>query len=142
MNWKVQLTPDAGGYITQQCPDDCCTNRPFKVLFGNGSKEPIVYCPYCGHPGQFWTLEQNDYLHCMGKNQLHIPPPQGPCTEPKENGGPWQVHKIRCPRGHAEWIKFQGPKQRFYCIVHGVREIVLRPPALRAQKGKLQKGRQ
>jgi len=61
---EVSFPTDADGFLSQECPS--CEQR-FKVLLGEGSEEPIAYCPYCGHHGhQCWyTTEQVDYLQTV-----------------------------------------------------------------------------
>ena len=51
----------------RKCPS--CEQR-FKVIFGEGSEEPISYCPYCGHDGQncWFTQAQVDYIQSVTAN--------------------------------------------------------------------------
>jgi hypothetical protein len=57
---EVNFPTDLDGFLSQECPS---CNQPFKVLFGQGSSEPISFCPYCGFEGQdcWWTQEQVDH---------------------------------------------------------------------------------
>lgn len=57
----ISLNADENGYISQECP---ACKRHFKIKPGEGSDQPVSYCPYCAHQGQdcWWTQEQADYL--------------------------------------------------------------------------------
>jgi len=61
---EVSFPTDADGFLSQECPS--CELR-FKVLLGHGSKEPISYCPYCGHNGQqcWYTEAQMNYIQSV-----------------------------------------------------------------------------
>ena len=131
MIWKVSLKPDQDGYTTQHCKNDGCEKK-FKVAFGRIS-DPVAHCPYCGWHGQFWTHDQIRYLDCMAEHKFVDPQPS--CTEPVENGGPSNEHEITCPDGHTEWIKHDGSKKRFFCIICGLGEEV-KKKALAKKKGK------
>ena len=63
---------DADGFLSQECPS--CEQR-FKVVFGEGSEEPIAYCPYCGHNGQdcWHTQSQVDYIQAVAANVALAP---------------------------------------------------------------------
>ena len=69
---NVSLPTDLDGFLSQQCPS--CRQR-FKVLFGQGSPEPISHCPYCGHNGQdcWLTQVQNDYITSVLTNEVITP---------------------------------------------------------------------
>ena len=69
---EVSFPTDADGFLSQECPS--CEQR-FKVLFGEGSEEPIGYCPYCGHHGhQCWyTSEQVNYLQAVAVSTTVAP---------------------------------------------------------------------
>ena len=64
---EINFPTDADGFLSQECPS--CEQR-FKVVFGEGSEEPISYCPYCGHNGQncWFTQAQADYIQSVGAN--------------------------------------------------------------------------
>lgn len=57
---EVNFSTDLDGFLSQECPS---CNQQFKVLFGQGSSEPISFCPYCGFEGKdcWWTQEQADH---------------------------------------------------------------------------------
>jgi hypothetical protein len=57
---EVNFPTDLDGFLSQECPS---CHQQFKVLFGQGSSEPISFCPYCGFEGQdcWWTQEQVDH---------------------------------------------------------------------------------
>jgi TIR domain len=69
---EVSFSTDIDGFFSQECP--LCKQR-FKVLFGQGSKEPISYCPYCSYHGQqcWYTQEQIDYIKSAVTNNILIP---------------------------------------------------------------------
>ena len=64
---EVSFPTDADGFLSQECPS--CELR-FKVMFGEGSAEPISYCPYCGYNGQncWHTQAQVDYMQAIAAN--------------------------------------------------------------------------
>lgn len=64
---EVSFTTDADGFLSQECPS---CELLFKVLFGEGSEEPISYCPYCGYNGQncWHTQPQVDYMQAVATN--------------------------------------------------------------------------
>ena len=64
---EINFPTDADGFLSQECPS--CEQR-FKVVFGQGSEEPISYCPYCGHNGQncWFTQAQADYIQAVAAN--------------------------------------------------------------------------
>ena len=64
---EISFPADANGFLSQECPS--CEQR-FKVIFGEGSEEPISYCPYCGHNGQncWFTQAQVDYMQSVAAN--------------------------------------------------------------------------
>jgi len=57
----VKLNMDSDGFISQECPK---CKKQFKIKYGEGSDQPLSFCPYCGHEGRdcWWTQEQADYL--------------------------------------------------------------------------------
>lgn len=61
---EIQLPTDSDGYLSQECPS--CDQR-FKVRFGEGSEEPISFCPYCGHHGHdcWYTQDQVQYIQTV-----------------------------------------------------------------------------
>ena len=61
---EVNFPTDADGFLSQECPS---CEQQFKVIFGEGSEEPISYCPYCGHNGQdcWFTQAQADYIQSV-----------------------------------------------------------------------------
>ena len=64
---KVSFSTDADGFLSQECPS--CQQR-FKVIFGEGSQEPISHCPYCGYKGQrcWLTQEQSNHVKAVATN--------------------------------------------------------------------------
>jgi hypothetical protein len=58
---EIILSTDTDGFLSQECPS---CNQQFKVVLGEGSEEPISFCPYCGHEGRdcWFTQEQIDHI--------------------------------------------------------------------------------
>lgn len=69
---EVSFPTDSDGFISQECPS--CEHR-FKVVFGEGSEEPISCCPYCGHRGEdcWHTSEQVEYLEAVAMAEVVAP---------------------------------------------------------------------
>lgn len=69
---EVGFPTDADGFLSQECPS--CELR-FKIQFGQGSEEPISYCPYCGHKGQdcWHTTEQVEHLKSVAISTVIAP---------------------------------------------------------------------
>lgn len=128
---------DADGFLSQECPS--CVQR-FKVVFGEGSEEPISHCPYCGYNGQdcWHTQPQVDYLQAfaanvaigpelkklerqmkgMSKGFLQIKMKSnlpGPPSEPVETDEPFDILRFPCCN---EIIKATRHAQHF-CIICG-----------------------
>jgi hypothetical protein len=66
---QVSFPTDTDGFLSQECPS--CEQR-FKVRFGEGSEEPISFCPYCGHKGRdcWYTKEQVAYIKAVAANRV------------------------------------------------------------------------
>ncbi len=66
---QISLPTDTDGYLSQECPS--CEKR-FKVLFGEGSEEPISFCPYCGHKGRdcWHTKDQVNYIEATAADVM------------------------------------------------------------------------
>jgi hypothetical protein len=66
MDIPISLHTDSDGFVSQECP--ACLGR-FKTKFGEGSAEPISFCPYCSHLGRdcWWTPEQAEYIRDVGQ---------------------------------------------------------------------------
>jgi len=64
---EVSFPTDADGFLSQECPS---CEQLFKVVFGEGSEQPISYCPYCGYNGQdcWHTQPQVDYIQAVAAN--------------------------------------------------------------------------
>ena len=69
---EVSFPTDTDGFLSQECPS--CQQR-FKVIFGEGSQEPISHCPYCGYKGQqcWFTQEQSDHVRTVATNVVLAP---------------------------------------------------------------------
>jgi hypothetical protein len=63
----VSFPTDADGFLSQECPS---CGQQFKVLFGEGSEDPISYCLYCGHEGRdcWHTTAQVEYMESVAAN--------------------------------------------------------------------------
>ncbi|MEX1041167.1 MAG: hypothetical protein WDZ51_11075 [Pirellulaceae bacterium] len=66
---SIEFITDVDGFISQECP--ACNGR-FKIIIGEGSPEPISFCPYCGHEGRecWWTPEQVEYINAAQKKMV------------------------------------------------------------------------
>lgn len=69
---EVNIGTDTDGFLSQECPS--CIQR-FKVKPGEGSDEPISYCPHCGHNGQecWHTPEQVEYAQSVAIDTVVAP---------------------------------------------------------------------
>lgn len=136
---SVSVKTDADGFISQQCPS---CDRRFKVKFGEGSSNPVSFCPYCGHADSgWWTEEQRAYctsvvneevvrpmlddfrrsinrmnrpgsLVQMSANVKH----DQPAPEPVESNEPMPLAQFTCC---GERIKHDGSMSQLYCIICG-----------------------
>ena len=68
----MSFPTDSDGFISQECPS--CGQR-FKVVFGEGSEEPISYCPYCGFNGNdcWYTQQQVEHIQTVAANVVIAP---------------------------------------------------------------------
>ena len=66
---SVKINTDSSGFMSQECP--ACERR-FKIKPGEGSDEPVRFCPYCDHTGEacWWTPEQAEYLGATAATQV------------------------------------------------------------------------
>ena len=135
---KVSLSTDSDGFLSQECPS--CEQR-FKVLYGQGSEEPVSHCPYCGYHGhQCWlTKGQRDYVTAVATEAVVVPELKKLQREfkggveglfsidmeldlpkrllaPVEVDGSFDILYFQCCR---ETIKVRQQKQH-YCIICGM----------------------
>lgn len=70
MNVEISFNTDDDGFLSQECP--ACEGR-FKIIMGEGSPEPISFCPYCAHEGQecWWTPEQVTYIEAAQEKAVN-----------------------------------------------------------------------
>ena len=88
---KINFSTNSDGYLSQECPT--CAQR-FKVRFGEGSEEPISYCPCCGNKGHdCWnTQDQVEYIQAEATSVVLSPELKKlECEMKKAYGG---FHKI------------------------------------------------
>lgn len=66
---EISFPTDTDGFLTQECPS---CQQYFKVVFGEGSTEPISHCPYCGFEGHdcWWTQAQADYISTVAESVI------------------------------------------------------------------------
>lgn len=64
---EVSFPTDTDGFLSQECPS---CGQQFKVIFGEGSEEPISFCPYCGYEGRdcWLTQDQVDHIQTAASN--------------------------------------------------------------------------
>lgn len=69
---EISFPTDTDGFLSQECPS---CNQRFKVIFGQGSEEPISFCPYCGYNGQdcWFTQDQVDHIQAMAVDTVLAP---------------------------------------------------------------------
>lgn len=69
---EINFPTDSDGYLSQECPS---CDQPFKVRFGEGSEEPISFCPYCGHTGHdcWYTQDQVQYIQAVATDVALCP---------------------------------------------------------------------
>lgn len=69
---EISFPTDTDGFLSQECPS---CNQRFKVIFGQGSEEPISFCPYCGYNDQgcWYTQDQVDHIQAMAADTIIAP---------------------------------------------------------------------
>ena len=69
---EVSFPTDSDGFLSQECPS--CEQR-FKVLPGQGSEEPISFCPYCRYNDQncWFTQEQVSHMQAVATDVIVAP---------------------------------------------------------------------
>ena len=135
---KVSFPTDSDGFVSQECPS---CQQQFKVLFGEGSQEPVSHCPYCGYEGlQCWlTQAQRDYVTAVATDVVVAPElkklerefqggsegllsitmeydPPKPSHPPIETDASFDILRFPCCE---ETIKINRQKQHF-CIICGM----------------------
>jgi DNA-directed RNA polymerase subunit RPC12/RpoP len=135
MEFKVSLTKDEDGYLTQEC-GSC--GRRFKIGFGQGSKGELSHCPYCGQGGErWWTAEQERYLREIATEKVLDPVLKGfadgvnragggrvsatlsrggRAVAPSESNKPMPLMAFSCC---GETIKYEGTESQLYCVICG-----------------------
>lgn len=141
---KVSLQTDSDGFLSQECP--ACAKH-FKVVFGEGSSEPISHCAYCGHEGHdcWWTPKQADYLSALAANQIAGPQWRKMATEftrstaglldvrmdvkvppvphkPIERDDEWPITEFHCC---SERIKHDGTHNELHRVICGQQKDVI-----------------
>ena len=66
---RISFNTDEEGFLSQECPG--CERR-FKAKLGEGSDEPISFCPYCDYTGRdcWWTQKQAEYLSAKAAEEV------------------------------------------------------------------------
>lgn len=66
---EISFATDSSGFLSQECPS---CHQYFKMMPGQGSSEPVSFCPYCGYEGrQCWfTPEQIEHIHSVTISRL------------------------------------------------------------------------
>lgn len=66
------MSTDSDGFLSRECPS---CGRYFKVKPGEGSDQPISYCPHCGHKGSdcWHTPAQIEYMNAVALNVVVLP---------------------------------------------------------------------
>lgn len=69
---QVTLPTDSDGFLSRECPS--CA-RQFKVLFGEGSDQPVSHCPHCGRSGRdcWHTAPQVSYFQSVAASTVLAP---------------------------------------------------------------------
>ena len=136
---NVNLAADDDGFVSQECP--ACERR-FKIIPGEGSDQPIAFCPYCRHNGRdcWWTPEQAEYLSAIVGAQVvgpeldrmardfnrgsasgfirmsvEVTRPREP-LRPNEPNDAWPILHFACCN---ERIKHDGSEARVACVICG-----------------------
>lgn len=136
---QVSFPTDSDGFFSQECPS--CGQR-FKVIFGEGSEEPISYCPYCGFNGKdcWYTPEQVKHIEAVAVNAVVAPELkklerqskgifkinmnsdwQKPSPPPMDAEDPFDIIRFPCCN---ETVKVT-PHEQLFCIICG-KEVDMR----------------
>ncbi len=69
---ELSFPTDSDGFFSRECPS--CDHQ-FKVIVGEGSDEPLSYCPHCGHNGHdcWHTPAQIDYAKAVAVSSFVVP---------------------------------------------------------------------
>lgn len=69
---ELSFPTDSDGFFSRECPS--CDHQ-FKVIVGEGSDEPLSYCPHCGHNGRdcWHTTAQIDYAKAVAVSSFVVP---------------------------------------------------------------------
>lgn len=125
---EIAFPTDSDGFLSQECPS--CVHL-FKIVLGEGSEEPVSYCPYCGHNGEdcWYTQPQIDHFKNVamkealeqlsrGSRGLEITPStrlNGSLQPPMETDDPLAILRFPCCN---EAIKVDR-RDRHFCIICG-----------------------
>lgn len=137
---QISFNTDDQGFLSQECP--ACMGR-FKVRFGEGSDQPIGFCPYCGNSGQncWWTSKQAEYLSAKASSEMVAPELEKMARdfnrrvggkglfsmsmkvsktsvppEPIEANEDWSHFLFKCC---GETIRYDGDFRKLHCIICG-----------------------
>ncbi len=68
---QITIPKDEDGFVGRECLE---CKRYFKLKPGTGLPTQHCHCPYCEYEGDqntFWTQDQIDYAHSVGKKELY-----------------------------------------------------------------------
>ena len=135
---EISFPTDTDGFLLQECPS--CDQR-FKVIFGQGSEEPISFCPYCSYNGQgcWFTQDQANHIQAMAVDTVLAPELRKfeqrlkgtskglfrldmksnlpkPSSAPMETDDPFDILHFPCCK---ETVKVDR-QQKHFCIICGM----------------------
>ena len=135
---EISFPTDTDGFLSQECPS---CNQRFKVIFGQGSEEPISFCPYCGYNGQdcWFTQDQVDHIQAMAADTIIAPELRKfeqrlkgtskglfeldiksnlpkPSVAPMETDDPFDILHFPCCK---ETVKVD-KQQKYFCLICGM----------------------
>lgn len=113
---EINFSTDADGFLSQECPS--CYQQ-FKIIFGEGSDDPISFCPYCGYNGQqcWWTSEQATYIESVAVNELlgsgsSLSQPSATLIETDDS---YDILRFSCCNETIKAAKYQ----KLFCVICG-----------------------
>ncbi len=91
---EVSLPTDSDGFLSQECPS---CGQQFKVIFGEGSSNPISRCPYCGHRGEncWYTTQQVEHLKAVAASTVLGPQMKKLASDLKQASNGWLKFELK-----------------------------------------------